>query len=153
IRFFSIPCKPTKTNGGRTRNLKEHDPNRWERFKAYNKRDVETEIAIQDKLSKFPMPEAERDNYILDQLINDRVIKLDLKLVAQAIKCDDVIRRELIMSMKEITQPENPNSVKQMREWIQTQGVKTDSLNKAAVTHLMESNEGEIKEVLQLRRH
>ena len=79
IRFFSIPCKPTKTNGGRTRNLKEHDPNRWERFKAYNKRDVETEIAIQDKLSKFPMPEAEWDNYLLDQLINDRGIKLDLK--------------------------------------------------------------------------
>ena len=152
IRFFSIPCRPTKTNGGRTRNLKEHDPNRWERFKTYNKRDVETEIAIQDKLSKFPMPEAEWNNYLLDQLINDRGIKLDLKLVGQAIKCDDLIRSELISRMKEITKLENPNSVKQMREWLQTKGVETDSLNKAAVTHLIESNEGEIKEVLQLRR-
>ncbi|MCW4374565.1 DNA polymerase [Listeria monocytogenes] len=152
IRFFSIPCRPTKTNGGRSRNLKEHDPNRWDSFKAYNKRDVETEIAIQDKLSKFPMPEAEWDNYRLDQLINDRGIKLDLELVTQAIKCDDLIRGELISRMKEITKLENPNSVKQMREWLQTKGVETDSLNKAAVTHLIESNEGEIKEVLQLRR-
>src|SRR5699024_1020704 len=113
IRFFSIPCKPTKTNGGRTRNLKEHDPNRWERFKAYNRCDVETEIAIQEKLFKFPMPEAEWNNYFLDQLINDRGIKLDLELVAQAIKCDDLIRGELISRMKEITRLENPNSVKQ----------------------------------------
>ena len=152
IRFFSIPCRPTKTNRGRTRNLKEHDPNRWENFKVYNKRDVETEIAIQDKLSKFPMPEAEWDNYYLDQLINDRGIKLDLKLVNQAIKCDDLIRSELISRMKEITKLENPNSVKQMREWLQTKGVETDSLNKAAVIHLIETNEGEIKEVLQLRK-
>ncbi|MDY0410605.1 hypothetical protein RWD45_21290 [Virgibacillus soli] len=152
IRFFSIPCKPTKTNGGRTRNLKEHDPNKWDSFVAYNKRDVETEIAIQDKLSKFPMPEAEWDNYFLDQLINDRGIKLDLELVTQAIKCDDLIRSELISRMKEITKLENPNSVKQMREWLQTKGVETDSLNKAAVTHLIETNEGEIKEVLQLRK-
>ncbi|EKF35841.1 DNA polymerase [Bacillus xiamenensis] len=152
IRFFSIPCRPTKANGGRTRNLKEHDPNRWNSFKAYNKRDVETEIAIQDKLSKFPMPEAEWDNYLLDQLINDRGIKLDLELVTQAIKCDDLIRGELISRMKEITKLENPNSVKQMREWLQTKGVETDSLNKAAVTHLIETNEGEIKEVLQLRK-
>src|SRR5699024_6088860 len=150
IRFFSIPCRSTKTNGGRTRNLKEHDPNRWERFKAYNRRDVETEIAIQEKLFKFPMPEAEWNNYFLDQLINDRGIKLDLELVAQAIKCDDLIRGELISRMKEITRLENPNSVKQMREWLQTKGVETDSLNKATVTHLIESNEGEIKEVLQM---
>ncbi|MEI3609969.1 DNA polymerase [Pseudogracilibacillus sp. SO10305] len=152
IRFFSIPCKPTKTNGGRTRNLKEHDPNKWNSFKAYNKRDVETEIAIQDKLSKFPMPEVEWDNYLLDQLINDRGIKIDLELVAQAIKCDDLIRNQLVSRMKEITKLENPNSVKQMREWLQTKGVETDSLNKAAVTHLIETNEDEIKEVLQLRK-
>src|SRR5699024_1555925 len=99
IRFFSIPCKPTKTNGGRTRNLKTN-----------NSSDVETEIAIQEKLSKFPMPEAEWNNYFLDQLINDRGIKLDLELVAQAIKCDDLIRGELISRMKEITRLENPNS-------------------------------------------
>src|SRR5699024_11982080 len=152
IRFFSIPCRPTKTNGGRTRNLKEHDPNKWDSFKAYNKRDVETEIAIQDKLSKFPMPEAEWDNYLLDQLINDRGIKLDLEIVAQAIKCDDLIRNQLVSRMKEITKLENPNSVKQMREWLQTKGVETDSLNKAAVTHLIETTEGEIKEVIQMRK-
>src|SRR5699024_807957 len=91
-------------------------------------------------------------NYLLDQLINDRGIKLDLELVAQAIKCDDLIRNQLVSRMKEITKLENPNSVKQMREWLQTKGVETDSLNKAAVIHLIETNEGEIKEVLQLRK-
>src|SRR5699024_5574640 len=116
IRFFSIPCRPTKSNGGRTRNSKEHAPERWENFKEYNKRDVETELAIQERLSKFPMPEDEWENYRLDQLINDRGIKLDLELVAQAIKCDDLIRNQLVSRMKEITKLENPNSVKQMRE-------------------------------------
>lgn len=118
VRFFSVPCKPTKTNGDRTRNLKEHDPSRWESFKEYNKRDVETELAIQERVSKFPMPEAEWKNYYLDQLINDRGIKLDFKFVGQAIKCDDLIRSELISRMKEITKLDNPNSVKQMREWL-----------------------------------
>lgn len=152
IRFFSIPCRPTKSNGGRTRNSKEHAPERWENFKEYNKRDVETELAIQERLSKFPMPEDEWENYRLDQLINDRGIKLDLEFVAQAIKCDELIRSELISRMKEITQLDNPNSVMQMREWLKEQGIETDSLNKAAVMHLIEETDGEIKEVLQLRR-
>src|SRR5699024_6264832 len=115
-------------------------------------RSVETEIAIQDKLSKFPMPEAEWDNYLLDQFINDRGIKLDLELVTQAIKCDDLIRSELISRMKEITKLENTNYVKQMREWLQTKDVETDRLNKAAVTHLIETNKDAIKEVLQLKK-
>ncbi|WP_340083791.1 DNA polymerase [Siminovitchia sp. FSL H7-0308] len=152
IRFFSIPCRPTKSNGGRTRNSKEHAPEWWENFKEYNKRDVETELAIQERLSKFPMPEDEWENYRLDQLINDRGIKLDLEFVAQAIKCDVLIRSELLSRMKEITQLDNPNSVMQMREWLKEQGIETDSLNNAAVMHLIEETDGEIKEVLQLRR-
>jgi len=94
IRYFSMPCKPTKTNGQRTRNLPEHDPEKWERIKAYNARDVETEMAIQAKLASFPVPEDEWKNYILDQEINDRGILLDMTLVRQAIRCDEQSRSE-----------------------------------------------------------
>src|SRR5699024_9293506 len=114
--------------------------------------DVETEVGIHDKLSKVPMPEAEGDNYLLDQLITAGGVKLDLELGAQAIKCDDLIRNQIVCRIKVITKLENTNSVKQRRGWLQTKGVETDSLNKAAVTHLIETNEGEIKEVLQLRK-
>lgn len=96
IRYFSIPCKPTQSNGGRTRNLPEHDPDRWDRYKAYNIRDVEAELSIQSKLQNFPMPDQEWQNYILDQQINDRGIQLDLELVQQAIRCDEQTREELI---------------------------------------------------------
>jgi len=89
IRYFSVPCKPTQANSGRLRNLPEHAPDKWERFKAYNARDVEAEMAIQSRLEKFPMPEDEWQNYILDQQINDHGIQLDMELVDQAIKCDE----------------------------------------------------------------
>lgn len=153
IRFFSIPCRPTKTNGGRTRNLPIHAPERWDNFKAYNKRDVETELAIQEKLSKFLMPEAEWDNYILDQIINDTGVKLDMKLVEKAIQGDDIIRQKLIERMQSITHLDNPNSVLQLREWLKRKGVITDSLNKASVQELLQTTTGDVHEVLQLRGH
>lgn len=151
IRFFSIPCRPTKTNGGRTRNLPIHDPERWDNFKAYNKRDVETELAIQEKLSKFLMPEAEWDNYILDQIINDTGVKLDMELVEKAIQGDEVIRQKVMEKMQSITCLDNPNSVMQLREWLKTKGVVTDSLNKASVQELLETTTDDVHEVLQLR--
>lgn len=151
IRFFSIPCRPTKMNGGRTRNLPIHDPERWDNFKAYNKRDVETELAIQEKLSKFLMPEAEWNNYILDQIINDTGVKLDMELVEKAIQGDEVIRQKVMEKMQSITCLDNPNSVMQLREWLKTKGVVTDSLNKASVQELLETTIDDVHEVLQLR--
>ena len=152
IRYFCQPCKATKTNGGRTRNRKEHAPDKWEDFKAYNLRDVEAELSIQEKLQKFPVPEEEWKNYILDQEINDRGIQLDLALVKNAIKCDEEEREENIKRLKELTELENPNSVAQMKSWLADNGLQTESLNKASVKALLEEVEGYKKEVLELRQ-
>lgn len=152
IRYFSIPCKPTKVNGGRKRNLPIHAPKRWGNFKAYNKRDVETELAIQHRLSKFPMPEQEWDNYLLDQTINDYGVQLDMELVEKAIQGDDNVRQKVMDQMKEITQLDNPNSVAQLKAWLKTKGIVTDSLNKAKVQELLETVTDDIREVLQLRQ-
>uniref|UniRef100_UPI0035E3EB3D DNA polymerase n=1 Tax=Pelotomaculum terephthalicicum TaxID=206393 RepID=UPI0035E3EB3D len=152
IRYFSMPCKPTKTNNQRTRNLPEHDPQRWERFKAYNARDVETEMAIQAKLASFPVPEDEWKNYILDQEINDRGILLDIILVRQAISCDERSRSELTRVMQELTALDNPNSVAQMKSWLAEHGLKTDTLDKAAVKELLKTAPGNLGHVLELRQ-
>lgn len=152
IRYFSIPCKPTKTNGQRTRNLPEHDPEKWERFKAYNARDVETEMAIQAKLASFPVPEDEWKNYILDQEINDRGILLDMTLVRQAIRCDEQSRSELTRVMQELTALDNPNSVAQMKSWLAVHGLETDTLDKAAVKELLKTAPGNLGRVLELRQ-
>lgn len=152
IRYFSMPCKPTKTNGQRTRNLPEHDPEKWERFKAYNARDVETEMAIQAKLASFPVPEDEWKNYILDQEINDRGIKLDMTLVRKAVRCDEQSRAELTRVMQELTALENPNSVAQMKSWLADHGLETDTLNKAAVKELLKTAPGNLGRVLELRQ-
>lgn len=137
IRYFCQPCKPTKVNGGRTRNLPEHDSEKWERFKAYNLRDVEAELSIQAKLQKFPMPEDEWENYNLDQQINDRGIQLDLQLVN---------------SLKEITKLDNPNSVAQMKTWLSDNGLETESLDKASVKALLEDAPDHLTEALELRQ-
>ena len=152
IRYFSVPCKPTVTKGGRTRNLPEHAPEKWNSFKAYNLRDVEVELSIQEKLQKFPMPEEEWNNYILDQQINDRGIQLDLELVKKAIQCDEKVREELTSRLKELTDLDNPNSVVQMKSWLSEKGLETDSLDKASVKALLKEAPEHLSEVLELRQ-
>lgn len=152
IRYFCVPCKPTKANGGRTRNLPEHDPVKWSTFIAYNKRDVETEMAIQQKLSKFPVPEFLCEEYYLDQEINDRGIQLDMVLVEQAIAIDERSREELSAKMRQLTALENPNSVQQMKEWLTKHGLEVDCLDKKAVKELLKTAPPELAEVLELRR-
>ena len=152
IRYFCVPCKPTKANGGRTRNLPEHDPVKWSTFITYNKRDVETEMAIQQKLSKFPVPDFLWEEYHLDQEINDRGIQLDMALVEQAIAIDEHSREELSAKMRQLTALENPNSVQQMKEWLTQHGLEVDSLDKKAVKELLKTAPPELAEVLELRR-
>lgn len=152
IRYFCVPCKPTKANGGRTRNLPEHDQVKWSTFIAYNKRDVETEMAIQQKLSKFPVPEFLWEEYHLDQEINDRGIQLDMALVEQAIANDERSREELSAKMRQLTALENPNFVQQMKEWLTKHGLEVDSLDKKAVKELLKTVPSELAEVLELRR-
>jgi len=152
IKYFCVPCAPTKTNGGRRRNLPQHDTENWETFKAYNKRDVETEIGIQEKLSKFPVSDTEWDNYWLDQIINDRGITLDMDFVKQAICCDEVTKTRLRGIMQNLTSLENPNSVQQMKEWLADNGLETDTLGKAAVAELIKTAPADLGEVLSLRQ-
>lgn len=152
IRYFCVPCKPTKTNGGCTRNLPVHNPEKWELFKAYDKRDVEVEMSIQQKLKKFPVPDFVWEEYLMDQCINDRGIALDWHVVENAIQIDAISKEELLSAMKEITKLENPNSVLQMREWLLERGVETDSLDKKAVATMMKDADAELYEVLSLRQ-
>jgi DNA polymerase len=152
IKYFCVPCAATKTNGGRRRNLPQHDTEKWELFKAYNKRDVETEMGIQEKLSKFPVSDTEWDNYRLDQIINDRGITLDMDFVKQAICCDEVTKTRLRSHMQNLTSLENPNSVQQMKEWLADNGLETDTLDKAAVVELIKTAPDDLKEVLLLRQ-
>ena len=152
IRYFSSPCKPTKANGGRTRNLPAHAPDKWERYKEYNARDVETEMAIMKRLSRFPMPEEEWKNYILDQEINDRGICLDMDLIREAIRCDRRSRVALTEAMREITDLDNPNSVAQMKAWLAENGLETETLGKSAVKELLKTAPESLREVLVLRQ-
>ena len=152
IRYFSMPCAPTKANGGRTRNLPEHDPEKWVRYKAYNLRDVETEMQIQAKLSKFPVPDAVWDEYHLDQEINDRGIRVDMPFVKQCIALDAETRDSLTTSMRELTELDNPNSVVQMKSWLSDNGVETDTLDKKAVATLIGETDGDVSEALLLRQ-
>ena len=152
IRYFSIPCKPTKTNGMRTRNLPHHDLEKWSTFKEYNQRDVETEMAIKKKLSAFPMPQSEWENYWIDQNINDRGILIDEVLVDSAIKFDEILREENMDRAIELTGLENPNSPLQLKEWLNEKGLEIDSLAKKDVESALKNAEGDIKEVLELRQ-
>ena len=152
IRYFCVPCKPTKANGGRTRNLPEHDRGKWERFKAYNLRDVETEMQIQQRLSKFPVPDFVWEEYWQDQEINDRGIGVDMEMVAQAIAMDGRSRSELSAAMQELTELENPNSVQQMKQWLSENGMETDSLDKKAVAELLKTAPEPLGKALSLRQ-
>ncbi|NCD03790.1 MAG: hypothetical protein EOM00_12525 [Clostridia bacterium] len=152
IRYFCVPCKATKTNDGRTRNYPINDMEKWELFKSYNARDVETELAIQDKLSKFPVSEYVWKQYHLDQEINDAGIALDMDLVKQAIDCDKAFKKKHMDRAILLTGLDNPNSPIQLKEWLEGKGQKVDSLAKAAVKEMLASADGEVEEVLQLRQ-
>lgn len=152
IRYFCMPCKPTKANGGRTRNMPADAPDKWDRYKAYNARDVEVEMAIKERLQRFPVPEGEWQNYILDQEINGRGILLDMELVRKAIRCDERSRAELTKATRELTDLENPNSVAQMKSWLGENGLDTDSLGKAAVKELLKTAPEDLGHVLELRQ-
>ena len=152
IRYFCTPCTATKTNGGRVRNLPCHAPDKWAMFKAYNKRDVKVEMAIQHRLAKFPVPDFLWDEYHLDQEINDRGIRIDMELVDNAIAVDARSREELTDRMKRLTGLDNPNSVQQMKGWLSQHGVETDSLDKKAVLELLKNAPPKLTEALSLRQ-
>ena len=155
IRYFCKPCKPTKANGGRTRNLPQHDSEKWILFKEYNRRDVEVEIAIKQKLARFPVPDFVWDEYHLDQEINDRGIMIDPEFVSNAISFDERSRASLMSKMRDITGIDNPNSVQQMKEWLSDRGVEMESLSKKEVAKFVKDSignmDGNITEALKLR--
>ena len=152
IRYFCVPCAPTEKNGGRTRNLPEHAPDKWFRFVRYNLRDVEVEMAIQQKLQKHPVPDEVWNEYHLDQRINDRGVALDMELVCAAIRMDAGSRSDLTARMQAITELENPNSVQQLRTWLADNGLETDTLGKKAVSEHMKTAPEDIRDVLRLRQ-
>lgn len=152
IKYFCVPCAPTKTNGGRTRNLPQHDMEKWEQFKAYNLRDVETEMSIQKKLSRFPVPDTIWDEYHLDQEINDRGIGLDMTLVEQAIAIDSISRKSLTQQIQNLTDLDNPNSVAQMKGWLSDNGLEMDTLGKKAVAETLKTAPKHLADVLSLRQ-
>ena len=151
IKYFCCPCKPTKVNGGRTRNLPEHAPDKWETFKSYNRRDVEVELSIKERLSKFPVPDFVWHEYHLDQEINDRGIMLDMDVVNNAIAFDQKSKSALMIAMQNITHLDNPNSVAQMKQWLSANGVEAESLGKKYVAGLIKETDGDITEALKLR--
>lgn len=152
IKYFCVPCAPTKTNGGRTRNLPLHDMEKWEQFKAYNLRDVETEMSIQKKLSRFPVPDFIWDEYHLDQEINDRGIGLDMTFVEQAIAIDSMSRKNLTQQIQNLTDLDNPNSVAQMKGWLSANGLEMDTLGKKAVVEILKTAPKHLVDVLSLRQ-
>ena len=152
IRYFCVPCKSTKVNGGRTRNLPEHDREKWNLFKFYNKRDVEVEMSIQEKLKKFPVPDFVWEEYHLDQEINDRGIALDMAVVENAIAFDAKSKAELAEKMQKLTDLDNPNSVVQMKQWLLDNGLEMDSLGKKEVAQAVKTAPKELVEVLLLRQ-
>lgn len=152
VRYFCTPCKPTKANQNRTRNFPYHAPDKWQQFKQYNQRDVEVEMEITQKLECFPVPQNEWENYWMDQDINDRGIRIDQQLVNNAIKCQNVFHDQYLQTAKELTGLANPNSPLQLKNWLQQQGIKTNSLSKASVAQLLQTTTGTVHQVLALRQ-
>ncbi len=152
IKYFSVPCNPTKANGGRTRNFPKHDIQKWNTFKEYNKRDVEVEMLIHEKLHKFPVPDFVWDEFWIDQTINDRGIEIDTDIVKNAINIDEITKARLMAAIKEITDLENPNSVMQMKQWLAENGLTIDSLGKNEVKELLKSAPSKLATVLKLRQ-
>lgn len=152
IRYFCKPCAATTADGRRIRNLPEHAPDKWELFKSYNRRDVETEMSIQARLAKFPVPDSIWKEYHQDQEINDRGVLLDMTLVKNAIAADERSKTELTRKMRELTELDNPNSVAQMKGWLAQNGIETDTLGKKAVAELLKTAPEPLGEVLSLRQ-
>lgn len=152
IKYFCLPCNPTKVNGGRTRNKYFHGKEKWEQFKSYNKRDVEVEMSIQEKLSRFPVPDFLWQEFYLDQTINDRGIEIDPLFVESAIKLDLEVKTHLMDELKHVTGLENPNSVLQMRSWLKEHGLEMESLGKKEVAKELKTVGKELAEVLRLRQ-
>lgn len=152
IRYFCVPCKPTKSNGYRLRNYPHHAPDKWELFKKYNKRDVEVEMAIQQKLSRFPVPDFVWDEYHLDQEINDRGIAVDMEMVKQAIALDVKSKEHLTSAMRKLTNLDNSNSVAQMKTWLADNGLEMESLGKKEVAEILKTAPPQLAEVLTLRQ-
>ena len=151
IRYFCMPCKPTKANGGRTRNLPSDAPEKWELFKTYCIRDVDVEKQIRNKLAKFPIPDREQKLYCMDQRINDRGIRVDQELIGHAVACDLLYKETVTKKAYEISGLENPNSVSQLKDWLNEKGIEVDSLAKAAVEELVENTQGDVAEMMKLR--
>ena len=151
IRYFCVPCKPTKANGGRTRNLPCHAPEKWELFKNYCKRDVDVEKSIRRKLHNFPIPESEMELYRLDQRINDRGVLVDMGLVRNAVSCEHLHKEVVTKRAYELTGLENPNSVAQLKGWLGDMGMEAESLSKKAVAEMIAETDGEVEELLRLR--
>ena len=151
IRYFCVPCAPTKANGGRTRNLPAHAPDKWTLFKKYNQRDVEVEMAIQQRLHRYPVPDFVWEEYHLDQEINDRGIAIDMGVVENAIRLDKRSKAELSDKMKSCTSLENPNSVMQLKAWLSEHGMETDSLGKKTVVSMLKDAPADLRKVLELR--
>ena len=152
IKYFCTPCRATKANGGRTRNLPLHAPEKWALFKSYNQRDVEVELAIKERLSRYPVPDFIWDEYHLDQEINDRGIGVDMQLVNHAISFDARAKQALLHRMQQKTGLENPNSVAQMKAWLSAKGVETASLDKKAVKGLLPEVSKDVADVLSCRQ-
>lgn len=152
IRYFCVPCKPTKVNGGRVRNLPNHAPDKWSTFSDYNRRDVEVELAIKERMKNFPVPDFVWDEYHQDQIINDHGIGIDLDFVKAAIKVDVESKAKIQEELKALTGLENPNSVLQMIGWLREHGVTTDSLDKKAVKELLKTVDETTAQVLKLRQ-
>ena len=151
VKYFCCPCKPTKSNGGRTWNLPHHAPDKWALFKKYNERDVQVEMQIQARLQNYPVPDFVWDEYHLDQEINDRGIMIDQEMVTQALRIDEISKADLTARMQKKTGLENPNSVVQMKEFLSGSGMEVDSLGKKDVTAMIKTAPGELAEVLELR--
>ena len=152
IKYFCVPCAPTKANGGRTRNRPADAPEKWELFVSYNKRDVEVEMQIEEKLSRFPVPDQVWQEYFIDQQINDNGIGVDLSLVRQAIRIDGEVRAELKEKMQDITALDNPNSVQQLLSWLGENGVEAENLGKKDVKKMLAEADGDVKDALLLRQ-
>lgn len=153
IRYFCVPCKPTKTNGGRTRNLPHHDPDKWELFKTYNGQDVVTEMEIERRLSSFPVPDEVQDQWVTDQIINARGVVVDRELVDGALKIDEYTRLEHLTEAASITGLSNPNSTPQLTKWLEEQGAATKNLQKDTVSDLLSGElPPKVRRVLEIRQ-
>ena len=151
IKYFCVPCKPTKSNGNRTRNRPCHDINKWETFKKYCMRDVDVERQIADKLKMYPISDEEHRLYVLDQIINDRGVLVDSELAEQAVKLNSIQTAVAVEQAYMITGLENPNSVTQLKQWLKENGVEIESLSKKAVKSLADETDGDVSEMLKLR--